>query len=187
VIGVVRGGLVLACGALTLAVSACGGDDAQPRRPEPRVRVEITSPSDTATVRRGTVDVRGRVVPATATVRVMGRPALVSGGGFSVVVPLDAGVNVVDVAATARGRRPALAAFRVTRDQRVVVPDLTDVRLDDLEPTLAPRDLSLEVQRADGFLDQFVPSPLGVCEQEPPMGSRVRRGTTVRVVVSRAC
>jgi beta-lactam-binding protein with PASTA domain len=32
-----------------------------------------------------------------------------------------------------------------------------------------------------------VPKGLGICEQEPAAGAEVRRGTTVRVVVARAC
>ncbi len=179
---------ILTCaGVAILAVAGCGADGGEPREPERRVRLEITSPADTATVRRGTVDVRGRVSPTTATVRVLGRPALVSGGAFTVVVPLDPGANVVDVAATARGRRPALRAFRVTREQRVLVPDLEDADVDDLAARLRPLGLGVEVERGGGFLDRFVPRSPGVCEQEPAAGTRVRRGTTVRVVVARAC
>jgi hypothetical protein len=182
-----RVAILTLAGAAILAVAGCGGDDAKPPKPEPRVRLEITAPSDTATVHRGTVDVRGRVTPATATVRVLGRPALVSDGSFTVVVPLDPGVNVVDVSASARGRRSALTAFRVTREQRIAVPDLKDVDVDELESTLEELGLVAVVERGGGILDPFVPSGLGVCEQDPVEGTRVRRGATVRVVVARSC
>jgi len=117
----------------------------------------------------------------------MGRPALVSAGSFTVVVPLEPGANVVDIAATARDRRPALTALRVQRDQRVDVPDLSSVDVDELESTLREVGLRVEVSRGGGFLDRFIPRGLAVCEQEPAAGERVRRGTTVRVVVARSC
>ena len=151
------------------------------------MRLEITSPRDLAVVRRGTVDVRGRVSPSAADVRVMGRPALVSEGSFTVVVPLEPGANVVDVAATARGRRPSLTAFRVRREERVVVPDLSDVDVDEIESTLRAIGLRVELERGGGLLDRFIPSPVAVCEQDPSAAERVTRGTTVRVVVARSC
>jgi len=49
------------------------------------------------------------------------------------------------------------------------------------------RGLTLERKRGGGFLDPLVPNGLGVCAQEPAAGSEVRRGSTVRVVVARAC
>src|SRR3954452_9722483 len=104
---------------LAVALAGCGGDGATDPKPPPPVRLEISSPLDTALVESGTVEVRGTVSPARAQVRVQGRTAQVSGGAFSAVVPLDDGANVIDVAATARDRSAALTAFRVTRQQRV--------------------------------------------------------------------
>ena len=182
-----RVAILTGAGLAILAIAGCGGDDPEPRKPEPRVRLEITAPADLATVRRGTVDVRGRVTPASATVRVLGRPALVSEGGFTVVVPLEPGANVVDVAATARGRRPALMAIRVTRDQRVAVPDLVGADEDEARSSLDRRGLEIAVENGGSFFDRFVPQSPAVCEQEPAAGARVPRGTVVRVVVARAC
>lgn len=184
----VRIAILIGAGAAILAVAGCAADGGGGApAPNPRMRLEITSPSDGATVRRGTIDVRGRVRPSTADVRVLGRPALVSRGSFTVVVPLHPGVNVVDVAASARDRRPALAAFRVTREQRVRVPDLAGVDVDELAATLRPLGLDVEVQEGGGVLDRFLPLAPAVCEQEPEAGTRVRRGATVRVVVARTC
>jgi hypothetical protein len=151
------------------------------------VHLEVTAPADVAIVRDGTLDVRGRVSPVGAKVWVLGRPAQVSGGTFTAVVPLEHGRNVVDVAATARGRRTALAAFRVTRDERVAVPDLAGVAAGDVEREVEPLGLRVEVSRGGGLLDRLLPGDPVVCEQGPAAGTRVRRGRTVRVVVARSC
>ena len=156
-------------------------------KPPPPVRIEVSSPSDTALVSAGSVEVSGRVSPPGARVRVMGRAARVDGGTFSTVVPLRQGPNVIDVAATARNRSAALTAFRVTREQRVEVPDLAGADVDDAERMLARRGLALETERGGGLLDPLVPSGLAVCEQEPSPRSEVRRGTTVRALVARSC
>ena len=175
------------CAAIAPPFAGCAADD-RPREPSLRpVRLEVTAPADTAIVRGGTLDVRGRVSPAGATVRVLGRPAQVSGGTFTAVVPLEDGRNIVDVAATARGRRTALAAFRVTRDERVTVPDLAGVAAGEVERELEPRGLRVDVRRGGGLLDRLLSGDPVVCDQEPAAGTRVRRGRTVRVVVARSC
>ena len=173
------------CAALALPLGACG--DAKPEPPLRQVRLQLTAPVDTAIVRGGTVDVRGRVSPSGAKVWVAGRPAQVSGGTFAAVVPLEQGPNVVDLAAAARGHRAALAAVRVTRDERVTVPDLSGMAASDLEKELAPLGLRVETTRGGGLLDRLLPGDPVVCEQEPAAGSRVRPGRTVRVLVARSC
>ena len=181
-------------GAAALAVApfglaGCGADDpARDRAAElAPVRLHITAPADAATVRGGNVDVRGRVRPAVAEVTVLGRPALVTQGRFSAVVPLEPGVNVLDVIATAPRRRPALTALRVTRDVLVTVPQLSGVQEDELERVLEPLGLRADVQRGGGILDALRPGEAAVCEQEPRAGARVRRGRTVLVVVAKRC
>jgi hypothetical protein len=175
------------CAALAPALAGCAGGD-ETREPSLRpVRLEVTTPADAAIVRGGTLDVRGHVTPAGAKVQVLGRPAQVSGGTFTAVVPLEHGLNIVDVAATARGRRTAVAAFRVTRDERVAVPDLAGVAAADVEREIEPLGLHVEVRRGGGLLDRLLPCDPVVCEQEPAAGTRVRRGRTVRVVVARSC
>jgi Glucodextranase, domain B/PASTA domain len=169
------------------ALAGCGSDDPVPAPALERVRLQVTAPADAATVRGGNVDVRGRVTPAVSEVTVLGRPALVTQGRFSALVPIEPGANVIDVIATAPRRRPALAALRVTRDVLVTVPQLAGVEEDELERVLEPLNLRLEVQRGGGILDALRPGVAAVCEQEPRAGARVRRGRTVLVVVAKRC
>ncbi len=175
-------------GACVLAVLAgCGGGGDPPPPPRERVDLRVTAPADGAIVRGGTVDVRGSVSPSTADVSVLGRPALVTGGRFTVVVPLKQGVNIVDVAASARTRRPAFAALRVTRDVRVTVPDLLGAVEDDIAARLGALGLEADVTRGGGILDVLRSGVPAACAQVPPGGARVRRGSTVRVVVAKRC
>jgi Glucodextranase, domain B/PASTA domain len=173
------------CTAIALPLAGCG--DTPPGPPLRPVRLQLIAPVDTTIVRGATVDVRGRVTPSRARVWVAGHPAQVSGGAFIAVVPLGQGPNVVDVAAAARGRRAAMAAVRVTRDERVTVPDLSGLPADDLEKEVAPLGLRVETSRGGGLLDRLLPGDPVACEQEPPAGSRVRPGGTVHVVVARSC
>lgn len=151
------------------------------------MRLQITAPADAAVVRGGNVDVRGRVAPAVSQVTVLGRPALVTQGSFSAVVPIEPGANVIDVIATAPRRRPALAALRVTRDVLVTVPQLVGVVEEELEDVLEPLGLRAEVRPGGGILDALRPGEPVVCEQDPEAGSRVRRGRSVEVVVAKRC
>lgn len=151
------------------------------------MRLQITAPADAAVVRGGNVDVRGRVTPSVAEVSVLGRPALVTQGRFTAVVPLEPGTNVVDVIATAPRRRPALTALRVTRDVLVAVPALAGVAQDELGAVLEPLGLRADVMRGGGILDVLRPGEVAVCEQEPRAGARVRRGRVVRVLVAKRC
>jgi glucodextranase-like protein/PASTA domain-containing protein len=181
---------VLVTAAVTAAATVlggCGGEDPAPARPLQPVRLQITAPADEAIVRGGNVDVRGRVTPAVSEVTVLGRPALVTQGRFTVVVPLEPGVNVVDVIATAPRRKAALAALRVTRDVLVTVPQLAGVEEDELERVLEPLGLRPEIERGGGILDALRPGTAMVCEQAPQAGTRVRRGRVVRVLMAKRC
>ncbi|MDX6677617.1 MAG: hypothetical protein QOE31_1669 [Solirubrobacteraceae bacterium] len=174
-----------ACAAVVLSGCGAGADDPPP--PLERVSLRVTAPADGAIVRGGTVDVRGDVSPSSAQVSVLGRPALVTGGHFTVVVPLRPGVNIVDVAAGARARRPAFAALRITRDERVTVPDLGGAVEADVAPRLQALGLEADVTRGGGILDVLRSGARVVCEQRPPSGTRVRRASTVRVLVAKRC
>jgi glucodextranase-like protein/PASTA domain-containing protein len=178
--------LPIACCA-TLA--ACGGSSKPPpAKPQPPVAVTIDQPGDTSTVESGSVEVRGTVQPSAAQVRVLGRPATVSGGAFSVEVPLDPGANVVDVIATAPRRAPLMTAFRVTREILVTVPDLSGKGADDAQSALDSLGLKLDAKRgSDGFIDALLPGSPKVCTQKPEPGTRVHKGTTVSVVAAKGC
>lgn len=171
---------------LCLAVAGCGGDD-PPKLPTERVELSVTAPTDRASVRRGTIDVQGRVSPKRSAVSVLGRPALVTDGGFTVVVPLEPGMNVIDVSATAPRRLPAVTAVRVIRDVLVTVPELAGVLEDELDARLEPLGLRADVSRGGGLFDVLRNGEPRVCEQDPQPGARVRRGRVVDVVVAKKC
>jgi hypothetical protein len=178
--------IAAACAAALLGGCGGGGDDPS-AAPLERVRLEVSAPPDGMLVRRGTVDVEGRVRPSSAAVSVLGRPALVSDGRFTVVVPLEPGVNVLDVEASARRRRPAFAALRITRDVDVAVPELAGVAVDEIGARLQPLGLHAEVEDGGDILDVLRPGPRVVCEQDPAPGTKVRRGRAVNVVVAKRC
>jgi hypothetical protein len=175
--------------ATVMAMAGCGGTAKRPpAKPQPPVAVTIEQPNDTATVEDGSVEVRGTVEPAVAQVRVLGHAASVTGGAFSIEVPLDPGTNVVDVIATAPRRSPLMTAFRVTRVILVEVPDLSGKSADDAQSALDQLDLKLDSSRGDdGFIDSLLPGDPKVCTQKPDPGTRVHKGTTVTVVVAKGC
>jgi len=175
------------CFAAVLA--GCGGHKPRATKPPRPVALTIAQPSDTAVVESETVDVRGTVGPVGAHVRVLGRPATVSGSAFSIDgVPLDPGANVVDVIATAPRRAPLLTALRVTRVILVTVPKLEGSGQDDAASALRKLGLRLDARRGpDGFIDALLPGAPKVCDQQPAAGARVRKGTAVRVLLSKSC
>jgi hypothetical protein len=179
--------LVLAC--LAAAAAGCGGDGEKPtQRPPAAVDLTVSAPDDMSTVRAESVEVKGTVTPASAAVLVLGQRASVSGGGtFSATVPLQPGANVVDVMATASGRGPALAAFRITREVPVVVPDLGGKTADEARSALGGLGLKAEVEEGGGLLEDLLPGDPAVCTQDPRAGAQVRRGASVHVVVSKSC
>jgi hypothetical protein len=174
--------LALACAA---AFAACGGDDA--RRSEPRVALRLATPADAAVVRDDTVEIGGRVAPAGSAVTVLGRAASVAGDTFSARVRLHPGANIIDVAATAPGRRAAFAALRVTREVRVRVPDLAGRDAAAAEAQLTDLGLEVDEQRGGGLFDPLLPGDPKVCESRPGPGAELLPGTTVQLVVARAC
>lgn len=179
--------VLIAAACASVAVAACGGETHTLRSLAPHVQLQVAAPADGSTVRAASVDVRGTVSPATADVRVLGLRARVSGGEFAIVVALDPGVNVIDVAATARGRSPALTAVRVTREQRVTVPDLAGMSLDEARLASAPLGLALVASSRGDLLDLLLRRSQRVCEQQPRAGAKVRRGATVKVTVAGSC
>jgi hypothetical protein len=177
--------VLLAAAVCASLLTACGGSD--PAAPPP-VRVTVSDPADQRTVRDGAVDVRGTVRPAGAAVTVRGQHAQVDGGSFRARVPLQAGVNVIDVLASAGDARPALTAVRVKRIVTIAVPDVVGQSPDDARKQLEDAGLKADTrQSGGGFFDELLGQAPQVCETAPAAGDRVDPGTTVAVTVARRC
>lgn len=176
-----------------IAVAACAlaascGDDEPPAEPRVGVRLSLSAPASDAQVREASVLVRGQVRPAGAKVMVDGQAVRSVDGEFSESVSLDAGVNVIDVLASARERRPALTAIRVRRLVTVTVPDLIDQEPDSAEEEL--RGLGLQPERVTDpgdLLDDLLGRDPSVCRTSPDAGSEVDPGSTVELFVAPRC
>jgi hypothetical protein len=171
--------------AITFAVAACGGT----ARPSsgPRVTLSVSAPGDTKSVRAESVRVQGKVSPTGASVDVNGEAASVNGGTFTADVSLKPGENVIDVSASAPGRRPDADAVRVTRDMRIEIPELVGQPRDDALSRLKGLGLDVQEQRSGNFLDRFFGGDEQVCELHPGGGELVDPGSTVTVVVAQSC
>jgi hypothetical protein len=174
--------------ALLLALGVAGCGDAEPLPPDPAaVRLTIAAPSDSSTVTDDSVEVSGRVSPARATVRVLGKAALVTGGEFSAEVPLEEGANVIDVSASMPGRSAAFAALRVTYDPRLTIPDLKGVGDDQAADRLTALGLDPRLEAVGGLFDELRSGQRRVCESDPPAGSLVEPGTDVALKTAKRC
>lgn len=174
--------LLLAAG-LTLA--ACG--EAPRPTTEPRVRLKLELPGDGGSIRKASVQIRGTVTPADAAVLVAGQGATVDGGRFVASVKLDPGGNVIDITATAPGRRPASDAVRITRDMTVVLPELTGRTYDAAAADLAKLNLQAIEERGGSWIDRVLGADVRVCETSPKAGTAVLPGTTVTVATAPDC
>ncbi len=178
---------LLAAGLAVAAFLPACGDAPEPPRREPEVKLRLTSPADVAVVRTETVEIRGTVAPAAAEVQVRGRKVAVQGGGFSADVALKPGANLIDVAASARGRRPDFAAMRVVFEQRVALPDVVGRDADTAQEELEGLGLGVKQQDAGGFFDPILPGDPKVCSMRPAAGGQVLPGTEVSLLVARDC
>jgi len=168
--------------AAAVGIGGCGeGSDPKP------ARLAVTTPADSAVVRDGSVEVRGRVHPAGAQVLVLGQRAAVTGARFHARVPLREGRNVIDVGAAGRGAGPTWTSVRVSRVVLVAVPELVGESRGDAVDRLESAGLTAEVDEEDGLLDRLLPGDWGVCETRPAAGSEVARGSRVRLSVSKTC
>ena len=168
-----------------LALAGCG--DEPPSPPPPAVELTIVAPEDPATVDAASVDLRGRVVPARSEVYVRGSRVEVVAGSFTASVPLEEGANVVDVAASATGRRPASTAVRVVREVPVEIPAVEGEPADESIAALERLGLRVERSEGGGILDDLLPGDPEICRLDPPAGARVKRGSTVSVITARSC
>ncbi len=174
--------ILLAAGCV---LTACG--EAPTPATEPRVRLKLAIPDDGGEVRADHVSVRGTVTPGDAAVRVAGEAADVEGGEFTADVALEPGGNVIDITATAPGRRPATDAVRVMRDMRVEVPSLVGLELE--EATARLDDLGLEVAEVRGgsWIDRLLGGPVMVCATSPAAEKLVQPRSTVTLETARSC
>ena len=168
-----------------LVLSACG----ETPRPatQPRVTIKLSAPDDGGLTRDGRVEIRGTVSPADASVRVAGEDAQVSGGEFSAEVEIQPGGNVIDVAATAAGRRPATDAVRVKRDMRVPVPDVVGEGPDQALDALKTAGLAPVEERGGSWIDRLLPGDIQVCAISPKAGALVDKDTRVVIQTAREC
>lgn len=173
---------------VAVVAAGCGDDPAQsPPRAEPRVTLTLGGPADAAVVRGETVELRGTVRPAAARVQVLGREVPVEQGAFRTEVALEPGANLIDVAASARGRRPDFAVRRIVREERVPVPDVVDGDADTAREQLEGLGLGVRIEDAGGFLDPILPGDPKVCATEPAAGEQVLPGSEVTLRVARDC
>jgi hypothetical protein len=172
--------------AVAILAAACG-DDPKPPRDEPEVELTVTEPMDAGTTREDTVAVSGTVKPARAEVQVLGRDVAVDGGRFMTEVALEPGANLIDVAGSARGRRPDFAALRVVFEQRVPLPDVVGRDADTAQEELEGLGLEVRTEDAGGFFDPLLPGDPTVCDMEPDAGADVLPGTEVMLLVARDC
>lgn len=100
-------------GAIVVAALAagCGGGQAT------KVVLRISAPKDLTTVQTHSVEVRGTVNPIGAKVTLLGNIQATIGptGLFTATLPLNVGVNIVDVAAVVPGRARAGVSLTITR------------------------------------------------------------------------
>ena len=86
---------------------------------------------------------------------------------------------MIDITATAPGRRPATDAVRVERDIRVKVPPLVGMASDDAVAALRKLDLKERVNEGGSWLDRVLGGAMEVCTTLPPAGTLVDPETTV--------
>lgn len=181
-----RGRLPLLLLLAGLGVAACGGGTTQGPRHAP-VRVTLSEPADQSIVHTESVELRGDVRPHRASVQVRGTSAPVRGGAFTASVPLEPGVNVIDVLASAPGARPSLTAIRVRRQVIVTIPDLAGASPADAEGRLHDLGLEAKSHYSGGLFDDLVPDDPVVCETDPRAGERAGVGRTVTLLTARLC
>jgi hypothetical protein len=172
--------------AVTILTAGCGADERPPRR-EALVELRLSSPQDGGITREERVEISGTVKPARASVQVLGSDVAVDGGRFSTKVALEPGANVIDVAASADGRRPDFAALRVVREQRVPLPGVVGRDADTAQEELEGLGMEVRTEDAGGFFDPLLPGGPKVCSMEPGAGEQVLPGTEVTLEVARDC
>jgi hypothetical protein len=151
------------------------------------VRLTLSAPPDGAVTRDASVQVSGVVVPAAARVLVAGERASVSEGRFSAAVALREGSNVIDVGASAPGRRATWRALRVSRHSTIAILAVVGREEGDARRALEELGLNVAVTNDDDIIDVFRRGPELVCATRPDGGAQVKPGSKVELVVSKTC
>jgi beta-lactam-binding protein with PASTA domain len=94
---------------------------------------------------------------------------------------------VIDVTASAPGRRPDADAVRITRDIRVEIPDVVGQPSDEAQSRLKALKLDVQQEHSGDFLDRFFGGQEEVCELHPGAGELVDPGSTVTLTVAPNC
>ena len=162
---------MIAAALTATALAACG----QAFDAHPQISLRVATPGDGITVLKSSVLVSGTVSPSVASVQVLGHPVPVSGGSFSVQVPLAPGTNVVDVLAGAPHAQAAISVVRVVRELEVPVPDLIGESPTTAQSRLAAIHLTADVQKNAFPLDFLIPTPYSVCSPVRSRGNRCHR------------
>jgi Glucodextranase, domain B len=111
----VRIARVLAACLLAAALGGCGSSSDDKTTSASAASVQVTSPADGSAVKSDRITVRGTVTPSDATVLVVGQPAQVGNGVFTIAIPVHKGQNTIDVVASGKGVTPASTKITVTR------------------------------------------------------------------------
>jgi Glucodextranase, domain B len=106
---------------VTCAVATGCGSAATPSAP-PRVTVTLTAPTDGATVEVSKIEVLGTITPASAVVRVSGKPVRVKRGAFEEPLVLRKGVTHIRIDASAKGFSNASMVVSVRYTPRASEP-----------------------------------------------------------------
>ena len=138
-------------------------------------------------MRADRVEVRGTVTPGDASVRVAGEDAQVSGGEFIAEVELQPGGNVIDVTATAPGRRPATEAVRVRARHARAVPTSSARTSSKAIETLKAAGLDAPRSAAAAGSTACCRATISVCAISPAGGTLVEQGTRVVLQTAREC
>ena len=171
---------------LATVAPGCGADN-RPSAPRQPVQLTLSAPRDGSTTREASVQVSGLVVPAAAHVLVAGERAAVSEGRFSAAVPLREGTNVIDVGASAPGRRATWRALRVSRHSTIGMPAVVGREEGAARRALEGLGLNVTVTNDDDIIDVFRRGPELVCASHPEGGAQVKPASEVELVVSKTC
>jgi Glucodextranase, domain B/PASTA domain len=170
----------------TVCVVALVGCGSAVRPAPPPVRLTIDRPADGLTTLADQVLVSGTAAGA-ATVLVAGRPVPVTGGSFSVQVPVKPGTNVIDVLAGAPRAQDAMNAVRVVRQLPVRVPNLDGQAPSAAVGVLNRLGLRPRVRDVGGFLQSLLPMSERVCATSPPAGRLLPPRSAVEVQIAEIC